>query len=435
MKVIFLLYEVEITVIAVMVAVLAVVSAYIHYKKHTIQQIDEQDQATEAYVKIIKLKKMAYTIAGSCIVAALISMAYFTFYKPPLGEQSKVYKEWISEFVKNYGQFTDIKDNAISEAMKNISSDRIQNINRSQLVATKALFEKSSEKLALIRGNIRVVPRGIDFEKRKKLAESIILVDSSINDVTIYFNYMAKAIDELEKCWFENGSGNMDVFWQNFNAANDAIKESENKKRNGLEGVVRLAMVFADHEEGKIDHTATQETKEKRVSQTRERTAQENRTMPVRSNTENARRALEAYGIHTNIIATSYGHSNKGFLAKTAEGKIYLLDKVNSSVIQVSPASAIQSIANYRGADKRAARLELTIFNDSRNSDEANGVWSGTNHILPVLVEYNYSQGQHIPHMIKSGRGGSPASYSNYLYEAKNVDAVNMIVEEAVALK
>lgn len=40
---------------------------------------------------------------------------------------------------------------------------------------------------------------------------------------------------------------------------------------------------------------------------------------------ENASKKLSSYGITENIVSTSYGHSNKGFLAKTNNNKVYMI--------------------------------------------------------------------------------------------------------------
>ena len=152
-------------------------------------------------------------------------------------------------------------------------------------------------------------------------------------------------------------------------------------------------------------------------------------------NLASATAEFNKWGYKGTILATSYGHSNKGYLSRLSDGSVVLVDKINTRLIEVSPASAIEQIAGYQGSGKRTMRLGLTIYGDSRDGDAANGAWSGDTHILPVTVEYNYENGQHIPYMIKSGAGASPGSYDNYLYESKNVDAVNMIVEEAAAMK
>lgn len=140
-------------------------------------------------------------------------------------------------------------------------------------------------------------------------------------------------------------------------------------------------------------------------------------------------------GLSKTVVATSLGHSNKGFISRLDDGSVVLVDKVNNQTVKISPASAITQIANYQGSSKQSIKLELLILNDGRGSDAANGAWMGNDHLIPVTVEYNYENGQHIPYMIKSGSGASPASYDNYLYEQKNVDAVNMIIEEAAAMK
>ena len=153
------------------------------------------------------------------------------------------------------------------------------------------------------------------------------------------------------------------------------------------------------------------------------------------TNSKNATDELNQKGVQGNVTATSYGHSSKGFISRLDDGSAVLVDKVNNQTVKISPASAITQIANYQGSSKQSIKLELLILNDGRDSDAANGAWMGNDHLIPVTVEYNYENGQHIPYMIKSGSGASPASYDNYLYEQKNVDAVNMIIEEAAAMK
>ena len=153
------------------------------------------------------------------------------------------------------------------------------------------------------------------------------------------------------------------------------------------------------------------------------------------SNLQNAQKALSEHNVSSDAVSTSYGHSSKGFLAGYNDGTILLIDSSNNRVIGIYPSTAISRIANYKGTAKKTIQLLLYIINDTRDYDAENGAWEGNDHLLPIQVEYNYENGQHIPYMIKSGSGKSPVSYNNYLYEQKNVDAVNMIVEEAAFLK
>lgn len=149
---------------------------------------------------------------------------------------------------------------------------------------------------------------------------------------------------------------------------------------------------------------------------------------------QNAIDILAKAGIK-DVKSTSYGHSEKGFLAQLSDGSIVLYDKINNRVAKVSPSDVIKQIAEYKNSSKKTIKMDLLINNDSRDADVENGSWSGNNHLLPVTVEFNYENGTHKPYMIKSGKGSSPGSYDNYLYETKNVDIVNMVVEEASFLK
>lgn len=149
---------------------------------------------------------------------------------------------------------------------------------------------------------------------------------------------------------------------------------------------------------------------------------------------QNAIDILAKAGIK-DVKSTSYGHSEKGFLAQLGDGSIVLYDKINNRVAKVSPSDVIKQIAEYKNSSKKTIKMDLLINNDNRDADAENGSWSGNNHLLPVTVEFNYENGTHKPYMIKSGKGSSPGSYDNYLYETKNVDLVNMVVEEASSLK
>ena len=140
-------------------------------------------------------------------------------------------------------------------------------------------------------------------------------------------------------------------------------------------------------------------------------------------------------GIKSNVVATSYGNSDKGFLTRFDDETVILMDYINKQMVLVNPPNAIDTIAGYKGSTKKNIDLTLTILADAHDNDAANGTWKGDHHLLPVRVEYNYENGKNIPYMIKSGSGASPASYDNYLYEQKNVDAVNMIIEEAAFLR
>ena len=140
-------------------------------------------------------------------------------------------------------------------------------------------------------------------------------------------------------------------------------------------------------------------------------------------------------GIKGNVVATSYGNSDKGYLTQFDDGKVLLMDNINKQMILVTTPNAIDTIAGYKGSTKRSIELSLIVLGDTHDRDAASGTWKDDHHLLPVRVEYNYENGKHVPYMIKSGYGASPASYDNYLYEQKNVDAVNMIIEEAAFLR
>ena len=110
-------------------------------------------------------------------------------------------------------------------------------------------------------------------------------------------------------------------------------------------------------------------------------------------------------------------------------------DKVNNRGVTIWPANTAQEIANYKGSSNTKIHFTLHISNATKDKDSVHGRWSNNDHYLPIEVEFKFENGKHIPGMIKSGLGEQPSNYDKYLYETKNIEMVNLIIEEAAHLK
>lgn len=148
-----------------------------------------------------------------------------------------------------------------------------------------------------------------------------------------------------------------------------------------------------------------------------------------------AMQELEYYDVRGEATATSYGHNKNGFLTKFGDVAVIFCDKVNNRAMLIMPADTIQQIADYKGSANKKIRFALGIHNDGRDNDAVNGSWENNDHYLPVEVEFRYENGKHIPGMIKSEEGSPTGKYDKYLYERKNVDTINLIIEEATAMR
>ena len=151
---------------------------------------------------------------------------------------------------------------------------------------------------------------------------------------------------------------------------------------------------------------------------------------------------LHKYGFDGEIVATSYGHDSKGYLAveKTDQYgyRNIVVDKVNDRVAVFKTRMTFVKFAQeLQGKPDTMASLliDFTVRNDTRDKDEKNGAWHGENHVLPVYALYKKSAtGEIVPDKIFSGGGERPSHYHGYLYEQKNVDMTNLVLTEAMAL-
>ncbi len=164
-------------------------------------------------------------------------------------------------------------------------------------------------------------------------------------------------------------------------------------------------------------------------NETKSQTANDN------SRLKKAAQELSQYSIKGEVTETSYGHNGKGFLAKYGEHMLAFCDKANNRGVTILPPNTAQEIANYKGSSNKKIRFTLYIPNATKDKDSVHGRWSNNDHYFPIEVEFKFENGKHVPGMIKSGLGEPTSNYDKYLYETKNVEMVNLIIEEAAHLK
>lgn len=154
---------------------------------------------------------------------------------------------------------------------------------------------------------------------------------------------------------------------------------------------------------------------------------------------KSAKKELERYGFTCNIVATSFGHNQNGFLAvdKRNDGfHIMIVDSKNKRVAEATPRMTLEKF--YSMKDKKNTDpiiIEFLIFSDTRGNDAEYGEWRGNNHFFPIYALYKFdSNGNIIPGMLTSGKGANPSHFQGVLYEKRNVELTNLFLEEAITL-
>lgn len=436
-----ILYGSEFFITVIILIALLFICGYCEGKIKTIRDAVGEDnyRENEEGKKYKKIQMGSLIIAVVSIVCVWV-MPYFT--NPSLDEQEKIYVEWGTKLYSDIDRIEKCSDKMFAVFIDGL---------KGKVSANEAIdnIKKYQEELHKINDEIidLGIPKGLPQEKRKILAHGIVYIDEGIGGIDSSGMYFKEALHERDK--IQNGNGNKSKMEESAKQGGEARQEGhrvmsavglliEIRKVEEEFGIIYDGNKFVkmkDFFDSLVEQNNAKEKKQSAATAPAKPSLANSTSTNTSSNLETAKKQLEYRGIMGNVTATSYGHSSKGFLAQFDDGNVVLLDKMTNRVIRISPLDAIKRIADYKGNGNASVRLELLIMNDTRDSDEASGVWKGNNHLLPVTVEYKYENGAHIPGMIKSGAGASPAAYDNYLYETKNVDMVNMIIEEAAALK
>lgn len=337
-------------------------------------------------------------------------------------EQLAIYKDWDTEVMGEIDKVMSSYDAMYRPSMKEIADNPnsfekpINNIT----VLDKILVD-SMDKLAKTKA-----PSKLDKEQQEKLNK---IVDDIRSWVESRHQICQLTLDMFNK------EKQVDSIYQQLDIVKETMPKIKQISEQGepilVNAISEIKKVRASMKAnaGKSDSDIIFVKESDPVDNTQNAGGQTNPSIPV------VQKVFSEIGINGTVIATSYGHSNKGFLTQFQNGSAILIDKINNQMVGVKPQNVIKNISDYRGNDKQSIQFDILILSDTRGADANSGIWDGGNHLLPILVEYTYENGKHIPGMIKTGSGASPASYDNYLYEQKNVDAVNMIIEEAAAVK
>ena len=229
------MYEFEFFVIIATLIILAISLAYVRHKKEEMQKVDELYKNNPEYKKIVKFKKQAYIITISCIVCSVLSMLYFTIHEPSLDKQKEAYKEWTLKFDQDYKAFQNIQKmafNAVAKAPNGPNDCKI----------AKKLLDKIPEEATSVKNKIKWLPRGVGYEKRKKLAEAVLEIDEAIDHVESSSKVLSESMADLELCF--NGQGDSDVVIKKIKDADEILKDNVVKVFTGYTGIVKVGLDY-----------------------------------------------------------------------------------------------------------------------------------------------------------------------------------------------
>lgn len=167
--------------------------------------------------------------------------------------------------------------------------------------------------------------------------------------------------------------------------------------------------------------------------------ADENKAMPKKqSSLDLAQTEVAKYGFKGKIVATSYGHSEAGFLIVEGDKKsrIILVDRKNNRAAVVNLQMSIAQFEKQKNEKVPKPMIaDYVIENDARDNDAENGFWESNRHTISIYAQYQFdANGNVVPGMLNSAPGRKPAHYHGVLYEPKNVDMANLFLTEALPL-
>lgn len=149
---------------------------------------------------------------------------------------------------------------------------------------------------------------------------------------------------------------------------------------------------------------------------------------------------LQSRGVAADVLVTTYGKSSDGYLAvdKTSQGlRILAVDLKNNRVAEAIPYESLSVYEkDIKSSGKNGSRMivEFLIKNDSHGADDDFGDWDGNTHRLPIYGLYKMNKRVVEPGMLTSGKGRRPSHFQAALQEKKNVDIMNMFLEQIYPL-
>ena len=132
------------------------------------------------------------------------------------------------------------------------------------------------------------------------------------------------------------------------------------------------------------------------------------------------------------VTATSYGHSDKGFMAMVG-GSAMIFDRQNHRYATIWNIGCLNKFRDLGYSKQMYPVLaQFVVWNDTHDQDENAGYWEGNRHFIPINMNFKYEGGQLVDNGLFTANGRGASSYRTYLFEQKNVDLAHLFMEEAI---
>ena len=136
------------------------------------------------------------------------------------------------------------------------------------------------------------------------------------------------------------------------------------------------------------------------------------------------------------VAATSYGHSDKGFIA-FIKGGIYVVNLQNNTCGYIEDVDYLEKV--YQDRNKKDGGLATFImlhFSKKADKDQKLGKWVNDTHYIPYYVLYGFDKaGNPVPEERIFSASGTlqPSHYHDNVVEPDNIALASLAVTEAYA--
>lgn len=152
--------------------------------------------------------------------------------------------------------------------------------------------------------------------------------------------------------------------------------------------------------------------------------------------TEKAMVTLGGYLNGAHPLATSYGHSDKGFMA-LYKGTIFIVDLQNNRIAFIDNP---QVLYNYRALVKDHKKDRVIVWFiapfDDHDQDKDAGYWrkneSHELHVFPIYMLWKFDGDKVVDDGLYTATGEKPSHYQDFLHEQKNVDLAHLFMSETI---
>lgn len=154
-----------------------------------------------------------------------------------------------------------------------------------------------------------------------------------------------------------------------------------------------------------------------------------------RDKLDKAREEMQKMGASgERLTATSYGHSDKGFMAMVA-GSAMVFDTQNHRYATIANYDCLKKLTDL-GYSKHMypVLVQFIVWNDTHDQDANAGYWEGNRHVIPINMNFKYENGKLVDNGLFTANGRGASNYQTYLYEQKNVDLAHIFMEETIPL-